>query len=186
MNRNKNARYHETDSRIRNYVLNQLQTKPLKEITVSALCSELKLNRSSFYLHYPDIYAVADAICRDEINGLMESFGEVKAADDQPFDPLTYLLVGLKRMREKRAFFYAYFNELGVEEQRRGTQQFLDTVIVPHFRAQGVSEWAATMRFAFSHAGILAVIRLWLNDGCQQEPEQVIEVLRGCLRYDGS
>ena len=181
MNRNENARFQETDCRIRDYVLAQLQTKPLKEITVSALCAELGLNRSSFYLHYPDIYAVADAICREEINGLMESFGQVKSAGNQPFDPLAYLLAGLKWMREKRAFFHAYFNELGIEEQRRGTQHFLNTVIVPYFKAQGVSEWEATMRFEFSYAGLLAVIRLWLNDGCQQEPEQVIELLRTCL-----
>ena len=181
MNRNKNARYQETDGRIRNYVLAQLQTKPLKEITVSALCGELGLNRSSFYLHYSDIYAVANAICQDEIGGLMESFESVKSAEDQAFDPLAYLLAGLKRMREKRAFFHAYINELGIEEQRRGTQQFLDTMIVPYFKAQGISEWESTMRFAFSHAGMLAVIRLWLNDGCQQEPEQVIELLRACL-----
>ena len=161
-------------------MLDELQTKRLREITVSSVCQALGLNRSSFYLHYPDVYAVAEAICDREIGDLIEGF-RVEYAGQGDFDSVGYILVVLRHMREHMTFYRAYLNEIGVEQQRQGTAWLLRDVILPHARETGVPEWQAVMRHEFARAGTLAVTRRWLDGGCEQKPEAVAEIIRSFL-----
>ena len=45
-----------------------MQTKSIKEITVKELVDEVDINRSTFYLHYTDIYQMLESI-EDELEG---------------------------------------------------------------------------------------------------------------------
>ena len=66
-----------------------LQTKELSKITVSDICKKTKLNRSTFYANYLDIYDLADKvkeslyqevinIYKDERNEKKHSFNFLK------------------------------------------------------------------------------------------------------------
>ena len=180
MNKEKNERFRETDRRIQTYVLDELQTKRLREITVSSVCQALGLNRSSFYLHYPDVYAVAEAICNWEIGELMEGF-RAHFESEGMSDPIGYILVALRHMWAHMEFYRAYLNEIGLEQQRRGTEWLLRDVILPHAQKSGVPEWQAALRHEFARAGAMAVARQWLDGGCAQPPEAVADVIRQCL-----
>ena len=39
-----------------------MREKPLKDITVKALCQQAEVNRSTFYLHYYDIYDLMEEL----------------------------------------------------------------------------------------------------------------------------
>ena len=161
-------------------MLDELQRKRLREITVSALCQALAINRSSFYLHYPDVYAVADAICGQEIGELMDGFRE-HYRQEETFDPIGYILVALRHMRAHMDFYRAYLNEIGLEQQRQGMEWLLRDVILPYARKAGIPEWQARLRHEFARVGTLAVARQWLDGGCSQSPEEIAEVIRQCL-----
>ena len=164
-------------------MLDELQKKQLREITVSSVCQALGLNRSSFYLHYPDVYAVAEAICSREIGELVDGF-RAEFDGQEAFDPVGYILVVLRHMRAHMNFYRAYLNEIGVEQQREGMAWLLRDVILPHARETGVPEWQAAMRHEFARAGTLAAARQWLDGGCQQTPEEVAEIIRSFLHGD--
>lgn len=60
-----------TKAQIKKAYSNALHHKPLDKITVSELCKASEINRSTFYLHYQDAYAVLEEML-DEVLDSME------------------------------------------------------------------------------------------------------------------
>lgn len=55
-------RIQKTKYAIRKAFMELLQKKPLEKITVKELCELAYINKSTFYSHYEDIYALSDAL----------------------------------------------------------------------------------------------------------------------------
>ena len=66
MNTPNNKRKKESIRRIEKVFIDLLQTKKLNGIRVSDICKEAKINRTTFYANYTDIYGLADTI-RDRL-----------------------------------------------------------------------------------------------------------------------
>ena len=56
MNRSNNERFQATENKIIDAFIRLLSEKPLPEITVSELCRACGIHRTSFYLHFQDVY----------------------------------------------------------------------------------------------------------------------------------
>lgn len=68
------ARTLRTQSLLKAAMLEQLESKPLHEISVSSLCRTSQINRVTFYDHYKDVFDLADAIENDLIAELNATF----------------------------------------------------------------------------------------------------------------
>ena len=62
MNTPNNKRKKESKAKIEKVFVNLIQSKEISEITVTDICKEAKLNRSTFYANYLDVYDLADKI----------------------------------------------------------------------------------------------------------------------------
>ena len=62
MNTKNNKRRQASQEKIEKAFIELLQTKELSAITVSEIVKKTKLNRSTFYANYADLYALADTI----------------------------------------------------------------------------------------------------------------------------
>lgn len=75
-------RVRKTKAQLRAGLARLMQKKSIKEITVKELVEEVDINRSTFYLHYTDIYQMLESIegeLMDEVSHLV---------DDYPLDPI--------------------------------------------------------------------------------------------------
>ena len=66
MNTPNNKRRKQSQEKIKKVFVEMLQTKELSHISVSDICKKAKINRTTFYSNYEDIYALADTM-RSEI-----------------------------------------------------------------------------------------------------------------------
>ena len=60
---------------LKNHFMELLKIKPIQKITVTELCDMVDINRSTFYKHYFDLYALLEDIEKDfyhQIDLLME------------------------------------------------------------------------------------------------------------------
>lgn len=62
MNIANNQRRRDSIARIEKAFIHLLQTKEINKISVSEICKECELNRSTFYANYADIYDLADKV----------------------------------------------------------------------------------------------------------------------------
>lgn len=62
MNTKQNIRFQQTEQNIRKVFTELLKKEKLEKITVSRIYERCHINRSSFYLHYKDVYDLMDKI----------------------------------------------------------------------------------------------------------------------------
>ena len=65
-------RIRKTKAQLRRGLAKLLKEKTIKEITVKELVEEVDINRSTFYLHYTDIYDLLEQTENDLKNEILE------------------------------------------------------------------------------------------------------------------
>ncbi len=167
MNKKNNKRRQATVDKIEQVFVQLLQTKALSQITVSEICQHAEINRSTFYANFMDVYDLADKI-RDKLEA------EVEALYQHDFiSPATgndYLRL-FQHMRDNRLFYITYFklgydtaHQVNLYDLYQANVYFDQTYIEYHL--------------AFFKAGFNAMVKLWLERGCRESPEEMAEILK--------
>ena len=70
MSRKTDRRTLYTKAQIKKAYVEALHHKPMDKITVSELCKTSEINRSTFYLHYQDTYAVLEELLNEVLDSI--------------------------------------------------------------------------------------------------------------------
>ena len=98
-------RIQRTKASIRSAFLELRQDKPIEKITVKELCVLAGINKATFYLHYSDIYSLADEIEYSLIDDLILSVDK-----DFSEDPKGYTDALFQAFMESRGRLAAVFS----------------------------------------------------------------------------
>lgn len=165
MNTKNNRRRRESVARIETAFMELLQTRDLKAVTVADLCKMTGLNRSTFYANFLDIYDLAD-----KLRTKLEADFAAQLGDDPFHDRVTSALRMFRHIAENQLFYKTYF-KLGYDEQHpvqiydleRAEQDFGETDLKYHIE--------------FFRHGLNAILKLWLDGGCKETPEEMNGIL---------
>ncbi len=176
MNTAKNQLHRETENKLRDALLFYINEE--KEPTVGQLCERAGINRSTFYRHYADVFDLMEKTEKDIQQGLIDSLrGEDSflmrlSVSPEALTPLIAYIGG------NRHFYRIYMRKYGGVPLSETFNQFWEMKIVPCFRLHGI-ENETHMRYFFEYvkAGFMMVIGSWLNNGCQEPPGELAEIL---------
>lgn len=171
MNTPNNKRRRESIERIEKVFLDQLQTKELGEISVSGICKAAGLNRTTFYANYADVYALADSI-RDKLEkGLAEIYHEeyTTGVNSQDYRKL------FQHIRDNQLFYRTYF-KLGYDNEYK-ILSYDHELAELHFQGRFVE-----YHMEFFKSGLTKIIKMWLERGCKESPEDMQEILESEYR----
>lgn len=101
----KDRRVRKTKQAIQSAFAKLLSEKDIKDITIKELCDKADINKSTFYLHYKDIYDCADALLNNAVDKTI--------AIMEPYD-FTELVNHLPEIIEKILFIFNENKELYV------------------------------------------------------------------------
>lgn len=148
-----------------------LQTKELNEISVSDICKQAGLNRTTFYANYTDIYGLADSI-RDKLeNEVSEVYQE---EINTGFNSHDYLKL-FKHIKANQLFYKTYF-KLGYDNNYRIITYDVN-LAQEHFQNRFIE-----YHMEFFKAGITKIIKMWIENGCQESPEDMFEIIKSEYR----
>ena len=166
MNVKNNKRRRDSQEKIEKAFVELLQTREIKEITVSDLIKMTELNRSTFYANYMDIYDLADKTREKLENDFTNLFAEYDYFNEQ-----SGALKMFTHIKENQLFYKTYFklcydekHLISVYDAKRAEMEHLDSNIKYHIE--------------FFRNGLNAIIKLWLADGCRESPKEMAEVLK--------
>ena len=172
MNTPNNKRKKASIEKIEKAFLDLLQSKTLNQITVSEVCKQAGLNRSTFYANYLDIYDLADSL-RDKVEeGVKELYRQEVL---EKYNSNDYLKL-FKHIKDNQTLYKTYF-QLGYDDNY---QIFTyDTYLAQdHFQNRFIK-----YHMEFFRSGITKIIKMWLENDCQESPEEMFEILQS--EYQG-
>ena len=165
MNTKNNKRRRESIDKIEKAFVELLQENELKNRTVSDICKKTELNRSTFYANYLDIYDLADKFREKLENDFANIFANYDNKDKNG------ALKMFTHIYENQLFYKTYFklqyderHVIQIYDTNRAKLDFDDKYIKYHIE--------------FFRNGLNAIIKMWLNGGCQETPQEMAEILK--------
>lgn len=164
MNNLKKLNKKESQIKIEKVFLQLIQTKEIEQISVSKICELAKVNRTTFYANYMDIYDLVDKVKESMIlefaDTFKESYGHTKE---------NYLKM-FQNIKENQTFYKTYF-KLGFDLNYDIT--YFDEKLAKKF----YNEKNIKYHCEFFRAGITAIIKMWIKNNCQETPEDMLEII---------
>lgn len=177
MNKKDNSRSRATDERIVRAMYEVLdKKKSIAKVTVREICELAGINRSTFYAHYVDVYDLLEKVEKTMERSMTEVFleqiyGGSKA--EKCFESMFEFIL------KYRQFYEIYLNEashptIGFARDLYKSQ--LESVDPKTF---GYTLFEDEIKYHedFAIAGLTAIIRRWIADGCKLSPEQMTLVI---------
>lgn len=171
MNTKNNRRKRASMQKIEQVLVELLQTKELNQISVSDICKRAGLNRSTFYANYVDIYGLADAIREKLEDQVAELY---KDEIEQGFNSNNYLLL-FQHIAQNQIFYRTYF-KLGYDEKYK-ILAYDYNLAKKHFDNRFIE-----YHMEFFKSGLTKIIKLWLQNGCKETPEEMFEIVKSEYR----
>ena len=165
MNTPNNKRKRESQGKIEKTFLQLIQTRDIEQISVADICKKCNLNRSTFYASYIDIYDLVEKVK----NAMADEFAEFQLSHNSKQDPNGYLNL-FKHIKENQIFFKTYFKLESIsispilQYNVELAEKYYDNKYIDY-------------HIEFFRAGLNAIIKKWLNSGCKESPEQMVEIL---------
>lgn len=172
MNTPNNKRRRESIKKIETVFLDLLQTRSLETIKVSDICKRAGLNRTTFYSNYTDIYALADSI-RDKLESNLSTLYEEEISSE--VNSNNYLKL-FRHIKENQLFYSTYF-KLGYDNNYKIL--LYDTELAKKYFHNRFINY----HMEFFKSGMTKIIKMWLQNGCRETPEEMFEIIRS--EYQG-
>ena len=169
-----------------------LEKKDYEYITVKEVCHVAGVNRSTFYLHYETM----DDLLNESADHIIQHFLEhVSVSSDKlPYKIETcsldelylitpeYLEPYLNYIKENQRIFRTVLMNIKVLKMDEKYEMLLQHIIAPILDRYGVSEADRPYIMTFCMEGMIAVIKLWLKNECQDSVEHVMKVMQKCIK----
>lgn len=176
-----------TKESIRKALVQLIEEKGFDAITVKDITTVAKINRGTFYAHYQDKFDLVTK-CEDEIMQgmfqlIMKNFPKSEQLNEMNplISPAKIAVVIFSYLYENRDFMRAMLSPKGDITFQTKIKQFMwneifvknSNVLIKEENLLVPSAYFASY-VASAHIG---VIQQWLNNGCQETPEEMATIL---------
>lgn len=159
-----------TKKKLTNSLLELLQTKKIKDITVLELCKSANINRTTFYKYYKDVDDLVLKIEESLLSDLEKNIIDIKR---------NYLISFTGKIIETISSHKEIYTRLLGEN---GDHTFLSRILSLVY-SQSLAEWQKLLRkatkedlekiYSFIVDGTIGIVNEWIKNDCQEEPNNV-------------
>ena len=158
-----------SQQKIEKVFLQLLQKNEIQSISVSDICKLAKLNRSTFYANYLDIYDLADKLKDNLSQEVVNIYSNERKEKNHSYDFLKLF----KHIKDNQLFYNTFF-KLNYDNDYK---QFEDFINYDIFKQLYSDEKELDYHITFFMNGLNSIIKKWLKNGCKESPEQINKIL---------
>ena len=160
-------RYRRTEALILNGLTTLLQQKSIKEITVRELADLVDINRSTFYLHYTDIYDLLEKTEQRLLQQLMDAVNENWTMPETPKNFFAFLEQTFNILSENAQLCSALIGPNGDIAFLRNIEKMIrdkGLQTLRSFAPKELREQDLQYAISFALAGCVGLVEHWLNE----------------------
>lgn len=174
MNKKGNQRYNETKNKIKGTFLKLLEEKEMSQITVTEICREARIHRTTFYGHYEDVSALMNEMVEEMYDQIISFFVNCSWENGENGFVKLFTMI-----REQKDFFKQYFNNfshyLNTEDQFPVLLMRNLNVLIDAMGFENEEE--LYYHQTFFCCGLTAMIRRWLVRDCKETPQEMCQMM---------
>lgn len=190
MNKNE-SKYFNTAIRMDEALITLLEKKDFEYITIKEICDVAGVNRSTFYLHYENIYDLAKETTRyildkhfayysADTKSITNRF-ETCEQKDLVFITAEYLTSYLTFIKENQRIFKVaikHFHSMNMDEVYGSMFEHIFNPVLAKFN---VPEGERRYVIKFYLTGVFSVVMEWLDRDCSDDMNMVIKIITDCV-----
>jgi AcrR family transcriptional regulator len=176
MNTKDNQRVRLTKRLLRESLINLLGKQTIYDITVSQLCDDAEINRSTFYKYYNNIREIYEEIEQEALEAGASCLAGVNVRDRQSvIRQVEELLIHIKEHSE--LYNLLFENSADGEFPYKLIEGTVGRISDMHeFMPDSMRDYAEYCSL-FVVSGSLSVIRKWLSSGMNESPSELAELI---------
>lgn len=185
------SRYFNTAVKMDKALISLLERKSFEYITVSEICKEARVNRSTFYLHYENTCDLLDECIRYLIDSFLLYFDVDTSRISHRFGNLElselnyitaeYVHPYLSYIKENHRIFSTALSNSGTLGFDSVFQQMFSNIFDPilerfHYPAD---DRRYVMLYYLN--GVNAIVMQWIRDDCRKSIEEIFRIIQTCI-----
>ena len=185
------SKYFNTAVRFNKALLKLLEKKPFAYITISEICKEAGVNRSTFYLHYENLsdllkettaYVLHDFVSYFPMDTIGISSQFVNSdLQDLNFINDKYLHPYLLYVKKNRRLFSAVLSQPVQFETNAVYQRMFEAIFDPILDRFHYPHGQRKYVMMFYLNGLTAIVNEWIQDNCRKSIEEVSAIIYACI-----
>ena len=172
------ARYVKKEKLIMDTFKSMLAVMPFEEITVQELTKRAKIDRKTFYLHYPSINDLLLAI---QIEISSEYIERIKGLD--PINDLYETVKHFFEFSEEKGRFYEIITSSTEYSYTYIRNQMIKRVVASAYPVLNPVDKEKEWQIAFINNNLLFFYRDWINKGKQETVSEIIELTYKMIKH---
>ena len=180
MNVKNNQRFHDTEVRMETAMLEIMKDTDFEKITIKKICEKARVNRSTFYAHFTDIYDMLDKMEVELRRELLDSYSSGKMQEYQMFSEESFILF-LKHIKKHKYFYRINLQTRKSFPLKQGYEP-LWAIIEPLCKKAGITSNEEIMYyFVYFQAGFTIILKRWVDTDCKENEVQLAEIIKNCI-----
>lgn len=185
------SKYFHTAVKFDEALLSLLEKKPFEYITVSELCKEDGVNRSTFYLHYEN----TGDLLKETTQYVIQSFNNYFSMEEKSitdkfqncdlpeliFINKRYLYPYLSYIRDHQRLFLAAMSQPVAFQFDAAFRRLFDRIFDPILDRFHYPDSGRQYVMLFYLNGITAIVTEWVREGCRKSIDEIVVILHHCI-----
>ena len=170
-------------------LLSLLEKKDLEFITVTEITKKAGVNRSTFYLHYENIYELLEETI-ENLNKQFKNSFEIKNSLAITSKRDAFLITEerlrpyLNFVKENKRVLKLINKKPQLFQSRKAYQKMYDEIFYPAISQFVEGETERIYNLEFFIGGIVSIIYKWIDLDCVTEIDDLIAIIKNCVGYE--
>ena len=165
-----------------------LEKKDIEFITVTEITKKAGVNRSTFYLHYENIYELLEETIENLNKQFLSSFDiqtplKIKSKKDAFLITDEQLIPYLNFVKQNKRILRLIKKKPQLFQTRKTYQKMYDKIFYPAISQFVLQEDERIYNLEFFTAGISAIVHKWLELDCVTDIEALVDIIKKCVGY---
>lgn len=168
-----------------------LEKKDLEFITIKEICQKAGVNRSTFYLHYENIYELLEETIAMLHKEFLNSFDlEPISKQNQPSTQneaflikKEYLIPYLNFVKKNKRILKTIHNKPATFGAEAAYKSMYEKVFYPSLAPFNLPENKKVYILEYFTKGVAAIIYKWVEMDCNDDIEHIVDIILDCINW---